>query len=76
MTAEQFSRKDKTMKAKVEIKKSFDDGKVFNKEWEHNDFREFFEGEGDYLDNLSAILFTQGKTGDKFTVTYTVTVTK
>lgn len=63
------------MKAKVKIQKSFDDGKEFSKEWEKNDFREFFDEEGEYLDRLCDTLHTRGKAGERFTVTYTITVT-
>ena len=64
------------MKAKVEIEKSFDKGKSFSKTWGKGDFKEFFNDEGKYLDNLCDILADKGKDGESFTVTYTVTVTK
>ena len=63
------------MKAKVTMRKSFDEGKEFSKDWEHGDFEEFFKKEGDYLDRLGDIMEEHGEDGDQFTVTYTVTVT-
>lgn len=62
------------MKAKVEIAKSFDNGKAFSKVWKHGDFEKFFREEGEYLDNLCKIADDKGKAGEKFTVTYSVTV--
>lgn len=64
------------MKAEVKIEKSFDNGKKFNKEYEQRDFFKFFRDEGLYLDCLCATMENKGKTGESFTVTYTVTVTK
>lgn len=64
------------MRAKVVIKKTFDDAKEFGKNWEKGDFRNFFEEEGEYLDKLCDTLGDKGKEGDEFTVTYTVTVVK
>ena len=63
------------MKAKVDISKSFDEGKAFSKEWNQGDFEEFFKDEGEYLDKLCGIAKEHGKSGDSFTVTYTVKVT-
>ena len=64
------------MKAKVEVKKSFDLGKEFSKVWKDGDFEEFFKGEGEYLDRLAKTLDSKGMMGDSYTVTYTVTVRK
>ena len=64
------------MKAVVIIEKSFDEAKRFEKEWEDEDFREFFTDEGEYLDKLCKIAEERGSAGEGFTVTYTVTVTK
>lgn len=64
------------MKATVEITKTFEDGKMFSKEWTHGDFCEFFTEEGKYLDRLSGIVEMRGKSNEGFTITYTVTVTK
>ena len=64
------------MKAVVKITKSFDDGKQFSKTYEAGDFKEFFNDEGEYLDRLCETTEKRGKNGDKFTVTYEVTVTK
>ena len=66
-----------TLKAVVEVKKSFDVEKTeFSKAHEAGDFREFFEKEGGYLDNLSGAVKELGNTGEGFTVVYTVKVTK
>lgn len=62
------------MKASVKIGKSFDDGRSFKKDYEGGDFLEFFKDEGKYLDRLANILEDKGKSGDSFTVTYTVTL--
>lgn len=64
------------MKAEVTIKKSFDDGQWFGKEWEQGDFKEFFEEEGAYIDRLCTIAESKAKEGEDFTITYVVTVTK
>lgn len=64
------------MKATITIEKSFDETRAFNKVWEDGDFCEFLEAEGGYLDNLCKIAESKGKSGEGFTVTYTVTVTK
>lgn len=63
------------MVAKVDIRKSFDDGRGFLKDWENGDFEQFFKVEGQYLDKLAVIMEEHAKEGDTFTVTYTVTVT-
>lgn len=66
-----------SVKATVTMEKSFDDVvKELSKEWESKDFEKLFEGEGKYLDRLSEVVNGKGKTGEGFTVTYTVTVTK
>ena len=62
------------MKANVQIEKSFDDGKAYEKEYANGDFAEFFTEEGKYLDRLSDVMKTRGAKGDEFKVTYTVTV--
>lgn len=62
------------MNAKIEISKSFDDGKEFSKQWDIGDFEQFFTEEGQYLDRLAGTAEVKGVAGDKFTVTYTVTV--
>ena len=64
------------MKAAVKIEKSFDGSSQFRKGWESGDFREFFKDEGEYLDKLCGIMEDNAKTGEEFTVTYTVTVVK
>ena len=58
----------------VVIDKSFDESTEFNKTLESGDFEEFFEEEGKYLDRLVKTVDGHCKSGDKFTVTYTVTV--
>ena len=58
----------------VVIDKSFDESSGFMKTLESGDFETFFEEEGKYLDRLVGIANEHGKSGDKFTVTYTVTV--
>lgn len=64
------------MKAVVTIQKSFDEERRFSKDWEFDDFKEFFADEGSYLDRLSDVLKCRGNDGDNFTVTYIVTVTR
>ena len=64
----------KMMVGTVVIDKSFDENSKFAKTVESGDFEEFFEEEGKYLDRLVKIADEHGKNGDKFTVTYTVTV--
>ena len=64
------------MKAVITITKSFDEGKEFSKTWEVGDLEEFLKDEGQYLDKLCNILAEHGNDGDKYTVTYTVEVTK
>ena len=69
-------QKGRTMKATVKIKKTFDDGKEFSKEWDNGDFKEFFNDEGEYLDRLAGVVSDRGEIGEGFTVTYTVILTK
>ena len=64
------------MKAKLEVNKSFDDSGIFTKVWKQGDFEEFFRDEGEYLDKLSELAGKHGTSGELFTVTYTVTVSK
>ena len=64
------------MKAKVIIDKSFDDSKEFTKVWNEDDFRQFLNDEGAYLDRLAKVLEERGNENDGFTVTYTVSLTK
>ena len=64
------------MKAKVVIRKSFDESKQFTKEWHAGDFEEFFKEEGEYLDRLSGMVEKRPEQGQLFEVTYTVTVEK
>ena len=64
------------MRAIVTIKKSFDDTNQFSKDWKYGDLEWFFEEEGEYLDELCKLTEAEGKLGQGFTVTYTVTVTK
>lgn len=65
------------MKAKVTIYKSFDgEPREFTKEWNEDDFRQFLNDEGAYLDRLAKVLEERGKESDSFTVTYTVSLTK
>lgn len=62
------------MKGTVTIEKTFDKTSGFCKELDEGDFKEFFTEEGEYLDNLVEILQEHGKSGEGFTVTYTVIV--
>lgn len=64
------------VKVGVEVDKTFDLGKLYSKDWKDGDLEEFFKGEGEYLDRLAKVLDNKGRTGDIYTVTYTVTVSK
>lgn len=64
------------MLARVNIDKTFDDGKAFKKEYAGGDFLTFFTEEGEYLDRLCGIMTDKAAPGESFTVTYTVTVSK
>lgn len=65
-----------TIRVVVGIEKSFDDGKQLAKTWETGDMKEFFTGEGEYLDRLCKTLDVHGKQDEGFKVTYTVVATK
>ena len=60
------------MKGTIKIEKSFDYGKEFSKLLMDGDFEEFFREEGEYLDSLVKIA---ERTGEEFTITYSVKVT-
>lgn len=62
--------------ARVEIVKSFDDGRKLIKEWGMGDLKKFFEEEGEYLDKLAKITEEHGEPGDGYAITYMVMVTK
>lgn len=66
------------MNATVVVTKSFDhEERSYSKGWYNDDdFMEFFKDEGQYLDRLCGVLDENGKSGDDFTVTYVVHVTK
>lgn len=64
------------VKATIMVTKSFDDGKGYQKEWDENDFKEFFSSEGKYLDELSKIVMENAKDGEGFEITYVVNVIK
>ena len=64
------------VKATVQVVKSFDDEKTFNKDYEPGDFLEFFKDEGKYLDGLADIVKDKGKPGEMCVVAYVVTLTK
>lgn len=77
-TANGTEKEEKSMKATVKIEKSFDKGVAeFSKtNTKSGDLRTFFDDEGEYLERLNETLRKHGKTGDSFTVVYTVTITK
>lgn len=64
------------MKAQITIEKTFDETRGFTKEYEQGDFKEFFNDEGEYMDNLADTLKKAGKAGNSFQIIYTVTLTR
>ena len=65
------------LKAKIEIRKSFDENcKRFQKILEKGDLENFFNDECKYLDNLSDVLNSRGKIGDSFELTYNIEIKK
>lgn len=64
------------MKAQVTVVKSFDHDEVFTKNYEDGDFEEFLKEEGKYVDRLSRATEAHGKSGEGFTITYTISLEK
>lgn len=62
--------------ARVEIVKSFDDGRKLSKEWSMGDLKKFFDEEGEYLDKLAKVTEEHGKPGNGYAIAYMVIVTK
>lgn len=64
------------MKAMISIHKSFNESRVFSKEYEAGDFEEFLTKEGEYVDKLAKLTEEHAKEGEGFTVVYTVNLIK
>lgn len=62
------------MNARITVEKSFDVGRAYSKEIIPGDLKEFFDEEGQYLERLAEATRKHAKSGEEWSMTYTVTV--
>lgn len=60
------------MIATIGVEYSFKEDNLFTKEWQENDFTDFFTDEGKYLDRLAKVAEKHGESGEGFEITFTV----